>query len=150
MNSTIIKSPILFTLCMSISLLTACGGKDGAASGQKFENEDDSIRVGTEDLGLPEGWIQDVPFPSDAKVLMSMDMAGTGHKVSYSTKESVSDLVEWYQKMMKEEGWTGSEVTQAGSSTLLNYNKNGRKVNVIVTRPSERVTSVSVTTRNAP
>jgi len=126
-----------------------CGGQNEAASGQTFENEDGRFKVGTSDLDLPEGWPDDVPFPSDTKILMSMNMGGTGHKVSYSTKETLPDLVEWYQDEMAAEGWPVNEVPDTGKYRVLVYEKEGRKVTITLTDTAGNVTSVAVTTYEA-
>ena len=76
---------------------------------------------------------------------MSMNM-GNGHKVSYSTELSISNLADWYVNEMNKAGWPEGDVSGSGKYRMLTFRQEGRKVQITATETAGGVSSVSVTT----
>lgn len=153
MKPTLTSFLLIGTLAASTAIFTSCSDDDSASAGGgvtgTVETEGGTAKVSTSDLGLPDGWPADVPVPADAKVQMAMEMPGTGHRLSFGTQKSVADMVAYYQAEMQKNGWPEGRVTEAGSSSMLSYEKEGRTAMMSLSNSSGIVTAVTITSRNA-
>lgn len=152
MKPTLTSFLLVGTLAASAAIFTSCSDDDSASAGGAtgtVETENGTAKVSTSDLGLPDGWPSDVPVPANAKVQLAMEMPGTGHRLSFGTQKSVADMVTYYQAEMQKNGWPEGSVTEAGPSSMLSYEKEGRTVMMSLSNSSGIVTAVTITSHNA-
>ncbi len=88
------------------------------------------------------GAASDIPMMSDAQ-----DQASFGGMSTYSTPSKLADVIAFYDKEMKAQGWTEGE---GGMSTdamsMKNYTKDGRNVQIVITADaSSGKTTVMIT-----
>lgn len=78
------------------------------------------------------GTAEDIPVMADAQ-----DQAAFGEMNTYSTASSFEDVVAFYEKEMKVNGWTEAEGgMSADGLSMKDYTKDGRKVQIMISADS--------------
>jgi hypothetical protein len=127
--------------------------RDGVTSAT-FTGEDGetyTMNAGT-DVALPDNWPESVPLMRDAKITYAGSMMGGqagGLNVVYLTKQSVSEVNEFYKSELVSNGYTLAATMATGDGTMVTATK-GENENVMVyTGSSPEGTTVTITTQSA-
>ncbi len=114
-----------------------------AQTGQKADIDVDkeSMTITTEDgkmtmtsgkaAKLPENFPKDIPIYKGYALDMAMEMS-KGYSVSFTTKDDVSTVSEWYLAEMTDKGWTKEASMDMGDQKMLVFKKGERGVNLVV------------------
>ncbi len=128
-----------------------------AQTGQKADIDVDkeSMTITTEDgkmtmtsgkgARLPENFPEDIPIYKGYALDMAMEMP-KGYSVSFTTKDDVSTVSEWYLTEMTDKGWTKEASMDMGDQKMLVFKKGERGVNLVVAPdPDKDQTRVALT-----
>jgi hypothetical protein len=115
----------------------------------KIKGEDGAEIEITSDGGgkLPKDWPSSVPLPNNAKIEYGGTMAdGSGGKnltVSFTTRDSASEVAEYYADKLSSSGWTIEANLTTGDGAMISAKK-GEDVAVAYISAGDDETSVSL------
>ncbi len=121
-----------------------------------FSGEDgESYTVSTgADVELPDNWPESVPLPSDAKITyagtMMTGQPGGGTTVAFTTRQSVTEITEYYKDELGGNGWTiAATMATADGSMISATRADGEGVILYVgTSPDGTTVSMTVQAQN--
>ena len=126
-----------------------------AQTGQKadIDVEKESMRIKTKDgemtmtsgkaAKLPDDFPADIPICEGCTLDMAMEVP-QGYSLSFTTKDDVSKVSEWYLNAMIDKGWTKEAFMDMGKQTMLVFRKGERGVNVAISHDNDQ-TRISLT-----
>jgi hypothetical protein len=132
----------LASALLAATLALACGGDektveiDGAAF--TVEREGEGFRISGEEEGvgafsgefgenarIPDGFPEDVPVYSDARVVGGM-VAGEGAMLTLQTDDDPDQVAEFYRERLVKEGWSLGPPMDVMGRRLLSFEKGDR------------------------
>lgn len=126
-----------------------------AQTGQKadIDVENESMTVKTEDgemtissgksAKIPDNFPKDIPMYEGYVLDMAMEVP-KGYSLSFTTKDDVSKVSEWYLDEMTDQGWTKEASMDMGDQKMLVFKKGERGVNLVVA-PDKDQTRIALT-----
>lgn len=102
------------------------------------ESGENSFEFG-EDVELPSDFPSDIPQYSGAK-LTSKITTSDGNTVTFTTSDSATKVIDYYQTQMKKNNWTETSTYEGGDTAFLSYEKNGKGASVSVYGGDEETT----------
>lgn len=122
-------------------------GKDADV---KIDKE--SMRINTKDgemsmtsgksAKLPDNFPNDIPMYRGYVLDMAMEVP-QGYSLSFTSKDEMSTVAEWYLKEMVNKGWAKEASMDMGDQTMLVFKKGERGVNLVIA-PDEDQTRISL------
>lgn len=97
----------------------------------------EAYKVSTGDsVSLPDNWPDSVPLPSDARISYAGSMNGgddasSGLSVVYTTKDSATEVAEYFKSTLEKEGWEIQATMATGDGSMVTASK-GEEENVAV------------------
>jgi len=157
------------TICLlAIVLMIGCGEKSEENVGEKLaekaieanigkeadvEVNKESVRITTKDgemsitsgesAKIPDDFPKDIPVYKGSVVNMAMEVP-QGYSLSFTTKDNMSKVSEWYLKEMMSKGWTKEMSVDVKNQTMLVFKKGERGVNLVIA-PDNGHTRLSLT-----
>jgi len=121
--------------------LKEAGAQDASVqvsdTGIRIESEDadgrTSIQVaGDGEIGLPEGFPDDLPVPPGATVAYSMSSEGEGLSATLAVEDTPRGVFTFYVEALGKEGWEIRDKLEAAGQYLVSAHKGDREVSVSV------------------
>lgn len=105
--------------------------------GVKIESGDAGARTsvqvaGDGDIGLPEGFPDDLPVPSGATVAYSMSSEGEGLSATLEVEDTPRSVYTFYVEALGREGWEIRDKVETAGQYLVSGHKEGRDVSVSI------------------
>ena len=156
-----------YLICFLVSVLViGCSCSEKAAekiaekaieaqTGHKADIDVDkeSMRIKTKDgemtmtsgkaAKLPDNFPEDIPIYEGCALDMAMEVP-QGYSLSFTTKDEMSKVSEWYLKEMIGKGWTKEAFMDMGKQTMLVFKKGERGVNLAISHDNDQ-TRISLT-----
>ncbi len=83
---------------------------DGQGTMQIKGDDGEQINISTgENIKLPDNWPSSIPLPNDAKISYAQSGGsadGSGQTVAFTTRDSMSEVTEFYKSELADKGWT--------------------------------------------
>ncbi|NLN93919.1 MAG: hypothetical protein GX130_11520 [Candidatus Hydrogenedens sp.] len=121
--------------------LTVTEKEDGAILEIPAEEGAITMKSGGE-AGIPEHFPEDIPVPDTLTVETAMEIGGSTFSLSGTVAQSYDELCAYYREACVAQGWTESaHIAQSGENaiTMLNYEKAGRVLAVVIATDEETV-----------
>lgn len=116
--------------------------KEAGASDAHVQASDDGLRIesdgmavqvaGDAEIGLPEGFPDDLMVPAGATVAYSMSSEGEGFSATLSVEDAPRAVFTFYVEALDKEGWEIRDKVEAGGQYLVSAYKEGRDVSVSI------------------
>lgn len=78
----------------------------------------------------PDNWPSDIDLPKDIQITFSgsanPESGEEGSYMSYTTKDSIEDVMAYYKKELDNEGWKTEQTTTMGTAAALGAKKDSR------------------------
>jgi hypothetical protein len=131
----------------STSTITVTENEDGAVMNVSTDEEDMQIKIGAL-AGVSDNFPKDIPLVEGFAVESAMNIGDSTFTLSGTMESAYEDVAAFYRKETVAQGWKEiSHMAQAGEEamTLLNYEKDGRSLAVVVAKTEDTV-RLSLTT----
>ena len=92
---------------------------------------------------IPDNFPKDIPMYEEYVLEMAMELP-KGYSLSFTTKDDMSQVSEWYLDEMIDEGWTKEASMDMGDQKMLVFKKGERGVNFVIAPDSDK-TRISLT-----
>jgi hypothetical protein len=118
--------------------------------------DDESMRIKTDDgemsltsgksATLPDNFPKDIPMYEGFVLDMAMEVP-EGYSLSFTTKDEVSTVVQWYLTELTNQGWTKEANMDMGEQTMLVFKKSERGVHLAISSDNNQ-TRISLNSVN--
>jgi len=127
-----------------------------AQTGEKadIDVDEESMRIKTKDgemsitsgksAKVPDNFPKDIPMYKGSVLDMAMEVP-TGYSLSFTTKDDMSKVSEWYLSEMIDQGWAKEAFMDMGKQTMMVFKKGERGVNLVIS-PDNDQTRIALTT----
>lgn len=93
---------------------------------------------------MPDNFPKDIPMYKDSVLDMAMEVP-EGYTLSYTTKDDMAKVSEWYLIEMVNQGWTKEASMDMADQKMLVFKKGERGANFVIA-PDNDQTRISLTT----
>ena len=109
--------------------------RDGSVRMKGDNGEEYNVSAGN-NVSLPDNWPSSVPLPSDINVsyagsMNAGDTETAGLSVVYTTKDSTTEVAEYFKSTLEKEGWKIQATVATGDGSMVTASK-GEEENVAV------------------
>lgn len=115
--------------------------------------DEESMRIKTKDgemsitsgksAKLPDNFPKDIPMYTGVILDMAMEVP-EGYSLSFTSKDDMSKVSEWYLEEMLNMGWTKEASMDMGNQKMLVFKKGERGINLVLS-PDNDQTRISLT-----
>lgn len=93
-----------------------------------YSNDEGTATIGAS--SLPDNWPSDAPSYPNSKIVYSgssnPQTGAEGAAVSFTTSDSINDVVEFYKRELASNGWSIESTANVGTNTVLTAKKDTR------------------------
>jgi hypothetical protein len=138
------NTALVLTLIFTITLISGCGSKNEVKeyswlNAEGEISDDGNIIVETpegafletgENVSLPDDFPEDIHVTDGDILSVIKNVVGAGHMLTMTTKYSMNDLTEEYNKELKKDGWKINSSMVLPTAVLISGEKDGRMLSV--------------------